>query len=64
MVIDLGRKITQKTEKRGRRGLKYDQKKKDNGQRPSGMEEDFIGNEGPQRTLALEEEEEGEMMKK
>jgi len=28
------------------------------------MEEDFIGNEGPQRTLALEEEEEGEMMKK
>jgi len=28
------------------------------------MEEDFIGNEGSQRTVALGEEEEGEMMKK
>jgi hypothetical protein len=27
------------------------------------MEEDFIGNEGSQRTVALEKEEEGGMMK-
>jgi hypothetical protein len=34
--------------------------KRGNGQRPSGMEEDFIGNEGLHRTVALEEEEEEE----
>jgi len=47
MVIDLWRKITQKMERCGRRGLKYDQEerkeKKGNGQGPSVMEEDFIG---------------------
>jgi len=36
--------------------------KKGSGQRSSGMEEDFTGNEGSQRTVALEKEEEGEMM--
>jgi hypothetical protein len=31
-----------------------------NGQRPSGMEEDCIGSQGPQSTVVLEDEEEEE----
>jgi hypothetical protein len=35
-----------------------------NGQRPSGIEEDCTGSQGPQRTLVLEEEEEKKKKKK
>ena len=57
------RKTVWKVEERCSKGFKHNGNKKQAGgdTRPSGMEDDFIGSQGPKRTLVLEEEEEEEV---